>query len=181
MPRSARSAPPSREELKENLLIDDDDLDSALVEQASFFFQAAEASSLANSQRDTIKLELKELKAELDGDIRREAIRNEEKLTETQLTNRITTLPRIKEMERKFITSCKMADDCAALKDSYIQRSYALKDLTLRQNAQMTTLSIERGSSGAIRDAGSRAQEREKEFRRSRPPVSRFRPRDQGV
>jgi hypothetical protein len=172
-----RPAPPSREELREKLLIDDDDLDACLVEQASYFFAAAEASSLANSQRDTVKLELKELKAELDGDIRRQSVQTGEKITETQLTNRITTLPRVMEKERKAISANKLADDLSALKDSYIQRSYALKDLTLRQNAQMATLAIERGSVGATRDVASRAQEREKEFRRSRDGISRYKPR----
>lgn len=175
---------PSREELKEKLLIDDDDLDSALVEQASLFFQAAESASLATSQRDTVKLELKELKAELDQDIRRQAIATETKLTETQLSNQITLLPRVKDMERKFIASCRTADDCTVMKESYIQRSYALKDLTARQNAQMQTLSIERGSDSARREAGSRAQEREKAFRRDSvqndTSTSRYRGRDKG-
>jgi hypothetical protein len=184
MPRSARPQPPSREELKEKLLIDDDDLDSGLVEQPSLFFAAAEAASLATSQRDTVKLELKELKAELDQDIRRNALNQDppEKLTETQLSNRITLLPRVKDMERRLLAFNRTADDSTALKESFVQRSYALKDLTARQNSQMATLAIERGSDGARRDAGTRAREREIASRREqdRAVTPRYRSRDTG-
>jgi hypothetical protein len=171
--------PTSREELREALIIDDDDLDKCLVEQPSLFYSAAEASSLADSKRDTVKLELKELKAQLDQDIRRKAIEDEEKLSETQLTNRIITLPVVKALERKLLALSKEAADCSALKESYEQRSYALKDLNARQNAQMMNLGLERGSVGTRREVGDRVRERAENLRREnrKTSQSRFQPR----
>jgi hypothetical protein len=168
---------PARRELKRALVIDADDLDGCLVNQPGYFFNAAEAFSAANAARDMAKLELKELMAQLDGDIRRQAIDNDEKLTEVALTNRITILPNVKSAQRRLLQLSKDADDLQALKEAYVQRSYALKDLTAREIAALNNLGVERGSTGQRRDVGDRVQERQEQMRRDRRggAVTRFR------
>lgn len=191
MPQSPPPRRPSREaepdagnaELRSNLRIDDDDLDQCLVEQPGYFFNAAEALSMANSEREAKKLELKEVIAELDQDIRRQALENEEKLSENSIANRLTTLPRIKALQRELLALAKTAEDYAALKDAYIQRSYALKDLVSIQLARFNNLNVERGSVGARNNVADRARAQGEQQRRDRATggsTPRYQPRDQG-
>lgn len=163
-----RTEAPERRELKRALIIDPDDLDGCLVNQPGYFFNAAEAFSAANAARDTAKLELKELMAQLDQDVRRQAVELEEKITEVALSNRIMILPNVKVANRLVLQLSKEADDLQALKEAYVQRSYALKDLTAREIAQMNNLGVERGSTGQRRDVGDRVRDRQEQARRDR-------------
>jgi hypothetical protein len=178
MPERTRTETPDRRVLKRALIIDADDLDGCLVNQPGYFFNAAEAYSAATAERDTAKLELKELVAQLDQDIRREALRLDEKLSETALSNRILVLPNVKTANRRVLQLSKEADDLLALKEGYVQRSYALKDLTAREISQLNNLGVERGSTGQRRDIGDKVQERQEQMRRDRRggAVNRFKP-----
>lgn len=184
-------AAPRTNELRENLRIDEDDIDRCLVQQPDYFFQAADAFALANSQRDTIKLQLKELIAQLDQDLRKKALDDQERISEAQLTNRITTLPKVKELNQKLLQAARIADRCEALKESYIQRSHALRDLNSSAIARQYNLGIERGAGAARNRIVDRSREdidREREasgvFNERRATASkdnaRYRPRDQG-
>jgi hypothetical protein len=167
--------PDPRAEVKAKLIIDDDDLDQCLVDQPSYFEKAATAFSEAKTTRDTLKLELKELTAELDQSIRARALATEEKLSETALSSRITITPRVKELNRKLLQANRAADDWEALKESYVQRSYSLKDLTAIQLSRQSNLGVERGAIGARRDVGARAQAQAEQIRRER-----YRPNSRG-
>ena len=161
--------------LTEGLKIDEDALDQCLVEQADYYYQVAKLAIDAGGERDTLELQLKELKAELDADIRQQAIRNEEKLTETQLTNRITVLPRVKDLQRKCLEARRKADSLSVLKEGYQQRSYALRELNASQLARFYSLGTERGAAGARASVGDRIREQAEGIRRER-----YRPRNSG-
>jgi hypothetical protein len=145
-------------EVRSKLKIDDDNLDDCLVEQPEYFYQAAMTLTEANAARDGLKLELKEVLAELDGDIRARLAAANEKATETGIANELRTLPRIKELERKCLEASRKAEAAAALRDAYVQRSYALKDLNAIQLARLSNLGVERGSTGARRNVGDRTE-----------------------
>lgn len=157
------------------LRIDDDDLDQCLVDQPEYFYQAAQAATDAGAVRDGLELELKELKAQLDSDIRKKAEEQSEKFTETALVNRIIVLPKVKELTRKVLEAKRGAEVASNLKEAYIQRSYALKDLNAVQVARMYNLGIERGATGARQNIGDRNRAAGEAARRER-----YRPRNQG-
>ena len=152
MPReTARPERPANRaaELRQKLRIDEDNIDRCLVEQPEYFYMAAEAVALAIANRDTLKLQLAELTAELDLDLRRQFAANEEKYSETSLSNRLKTLPRIQTAHRAYLDASRLADEAEALKDSYQQRSYMLRELNASANAKLYNLGVERGAGGA--------------------------------
>jgi hypothetical protein len=186
MPREPAAVRSS--ELRDKLRINEDDIDRCLIEQPEYFYMAAEAVATATGRRDTLKLQRDELTAELDQMLRKKAVDDEEKLTETQLTNRLKTLPKMMAANRAYIEVCKLVDEAVAMKDSYQQRSYMLRELNASSNARLYNLGLERGAGGArarVVDRGreeiSRARESSGVFeRRDSQPVPRHRARDQG-
>jgi hypothetical protein len=166
-----------RAEIRTKLRIDDDDLDRCLVEQPDYFFKAAEKYAEFNAQRDLLKLELKELTAQLDQDIRTKALREEVKITENAIANQITTLPKIKDLQRKLLEAQRAVEDWSSLKEGFVQRSYALKDLTAIQLARFNNLGVELGSVGARRDVGDRNRQRAEEMRREQRQQGSTQPR----
>jgi hypothetical protein len=181
MPRE--SSQRDANEVRINLRIDEDDLDRCLIAQPEYFYQAAMASTAANSTRDFLELELKELSAQLDGDIRAEFTSLETKYSEASIANQLRTLPRIKEKQRACLAARKAADEAQALKEAYIQRSYALKDLSANQRSRLTDLGIDGGSGGNTRRAAAdRISDRVDATRlgRDRQQRGRYRPQDQG-
>lgn len=170
-------------EVRSNLRIDEDDLDRCLVAQPEYFYQAALASTAANATRDFLELELKELSAELDQAIRAEAERLETKVTEGSIANQLRTLPRIKDKQRACLTARRAADDAQALKEAYIQRSYALKDLSANQRSRLTDLGIDGGSGGTSRRAAADRISNRVDTARlnsSGQQRGRYRPQEQG-
>lgn len=175
MPNRPTRSTSDRAEIREKLRIDDEDLDRCLIEQAEYFFQAAEMAVAAGAEHEAARLELKEAIAQLDADIRRKAALDDEKLSETALSNRIVVLPKIKELNRKVLSTKKLADELGVLKEAYIQRSYTLKDLNASQIARLYNLGVERGATGARRNVGDRNRTAAEQIR-----TERYRPSNQG-
>jgi hypothetical protein len=155
-------------DLEVSLRIDPDDLDACLVEQPGLFYEVAEAVSIANSQRDAIKLELEETQAELDQQFRRKALDEDIKVTEAMLQNQIRTAPRIKDLQRRYLESRTNADNRQALKEAYQQRSFMLRELVAVQLAHFQNLQVERGSTSARHQLGDNIRHRQEELRRER-------------
>jgi hypothetical protein len=165
------------DELHGRLAIDEDDLDSGLVQQPDLFYHVSDGFSTAVSIRDGVKLELEELKAEMDQSIRaavaraREGLSDAElktrdKLTETGLQNQIQGLPKVKELERKFLQSKYQADRWEALKNSYQQRSWALRELVTLRVRRQSMVAQEHGETQARRDMADDVERRAGERRR---------------
>lgn len=146
----------SREDLRDQLSIDKDDLDSSLVQQPDLYYHVAECFSEAVANRDSAKLDLDQAMAGLDEQLRQEAAAREEKITETLLQRRITTNPRIQEIERNFLRLRAEVDKWQALKEAYQQRSFMLRELVQMLIARLSNVGLERGASssrGSLRDA----------------------------
>lgn len=167
--------PTNRAEVRAKLRIDDSDIDASLVEQPEYFFQAGEQAVIASAVFRALKIELKEVTAELVEDIRRRALAADEKITEAGLNNQVTILPRIKQLQQKLLAAEKSAEDWGVLKDAYIQRSHTLRELNASQLARFYNLGVERGAVSNRRNIGDRNRA---EIDRMR--IERYRPRDQG-
>ena len=156
----------TRKSLERALRIDEDDLDSNLVSQPGLFYQVAESLVAANARRDTLKLRVEEVTAELDQSIRAEAAATETKITEAGIQNQLRTLPRIKDLRQEYVDACAESERWGALKEAYHQRSYMLKELVALQLSQLYNLQVERGATSARGQLGEAARERGEAQRR---------------
>lgn len=137
------------EHWKQFLQIDKNDLDLCLVEQPEVYYHVSEELVKANAHRDAAKLELEELQAQKDKEIRENALKLEEKLTETAIQNKLRTLPVIKEAQADFLEKRQTADQWSALKEAFSQRSFMLRELVALVIAQRHDLAMEGGSGQA--------------------------------
>jgi hypothetical protein len=146
----------SREDLRDQLSINKDDLDTSLVEQPDLYYHVAECYSESVAERDASKLDLEQAIAGLDEQLRQEAAAREEKVTETLIQRRLATHPRIQELERNALRLRAEVDKWQALKEAYQQRSFMLRELVQMLIARLSNTSLERGvisSRGSYRDA----------------------------
>lgn len=150
--------PTTRAQYRDQLQIDENDLDRCMIEHAELFDHVAEALVEAEARRDTLKLQLEEATAELAQGIRTRAARNEEKLTEGSLKEQLQILPRIKELNQDLLAASTEADRWAVTKDSYKARASMLKEINASQIARMYNLSLERGGTGARHRIGEQAR-----------------------
>ena len=165
-PASNRRQAAADAELAESLRIDEDNIDTCLVDQPGRFYQAAEAVAQANAARDTIKLELDELLAELGQLVRQAAADAEEKITEAGIQMKLTSMPKVQAKQRELLQTRSRAEHALALKEAYHQRSFMLRELVALQLAELNNLSIERGANSARRVVGEQARERTEASRR---------------
>lgn len=156
------------DDLEASLRIDPEDLDACLVEQPGLFYHVAENVSAANSARDAIKLELEEAQAELDQQFRKTALERDEKVTEASIQNQIRTAPKIKTLQRKYLEARTKAENRAALKEAYQQRSFMLRELVAVQLAHFQNLQVERGATFARHRMGDTNRGNAEQLRRAR-------------
>lgn len=142
------------EMLREQLQIDRDDLDTGLVEQPDLYYHVAEAFVLAVAKRDEAKLDLEQATADLDKQFREAAAEADppEKLTEAAITRKLASAPRIQTLERGLLRLRVEADKWQALKESFQQRSFMLRELVAIFVRRMGDVSLEHGNVGARRD-----------------------------
>jgi len=157
-PAAAPAAPASAEDptlaFREKLKIDRDDLDTMLIEQPQHYADAAREFALAVSRRDRAKHVLDETRARVDAQERQMARDNEEKITDSLLTARITVHPDVVQANKARDNWARMAALWEALKEAFEQRSYALKDLCALYHAGYWANSA---GGGARRGAEERA------------------------
>lgn len=156
------------DEAEDALRIDADDLDTVLIRHAQLYHNIADKYELAVDRRDAIKLELEETLAELDGQVRRKAQVDEEKLTETALQNRIRSMPKVAELYRKHLEAKTRAGRWGALKAGFEQRSFMISKIVERADAQLFALGVERGTSSLRSRLGDQTKARITQARRER-------------
>ena len=117
------------EEFRRHLLIDKDDLDTEFVQHPSLYFRISEASVLASSRRDEAAEKLKLVDAELDGDVRDDLEKAGQKVTEAQVKASILMHKRHQEAAQQLSDLTFEASRLQALKESFAQRGYALREL----------------------------------------------------
>jgi hypothetical protein len=115
------------DELKGLLKIDKSALDDELVHQASLLFKVSEAYVQAAAHRDYLKEQLAIVDAELDGKVRKQF--EDEKVTEAMIKGQIQTHKQHRAASDAYLKAVTEASMLSALKDSFQQRSYMLRDL----------------------------------------------------
>lgn len=126
----------TREQLRERIKINKNDLDSELVNQADYYYQAGMDHATKASRLAYLDEEGERLRAVLDKKIRLESADDEKKPTETQIKSRIDSTSKWQEHIKLYLEAKQEAAESLALKEAYSQRSYALKDLVQLHLAQ---------------------------------------------
>ena len=117
-------------EYREYLKIDRTDLESALLQQADLWFRVAEEHAKAVSIRDQAYENIKQTDAKLNKEIRSEYEAEGVRVTESAINAAVLTHPEHVEAVETYLEAKQRADKLAALKDSFQQRSYMLRELT---------------------------------------------------
>lgn len=117
-------------ELEKALPINEDALNEALVNQAEAFWHVAEELAITISRRDEAKQNFEEVEAKVDLAIRTVADAKEEKTTEKQVKSRVLQNKGVIEAKKELAELSSRVGLLSALKESFLQRGYALNNLT---------------------------------------------------
>lgn len=113
-------------ELVVRIRIDQHDLDNEFVSQTNDFYHASTGHALAISLRDQAKNDLEVAEAEIYLMFRSEA---KEKPTEAQLDAMVKSHEVRSQYFDRYLTAKLLADRWSSLKDSFIQKGHALREL----------------------------------------------------
>lgn len=128
-------------DLERGLSIDKNALDVEVQQHPDVFYRVARELEYAVSEHDAAKQSVEDIKAEVDAEIRRSAADQSEKITETQVESRKRLNPDVaKALDVLHAKAYKMGQ-LKALKESFVQRSYALSQLTDLYNGGYFSLS----------------------------------------
>lgn len=117
-------------DLSEGLRIDQHALDEALIRNGQVFHDVADACALALSRRDAANDEIKQTEAEVDRLIRQAiADGKEPKIPEDGIKRAIVLHKDVIAARARLRIRDEELNRLTALKESYHQRSYAIKDL----------------------------------------------------
>lgn len=117
------------QELERGLRIDKNDLDGEWIRHPDLTYKVNAEFASAISRRDGLKLSISELTADLDKQLRNDAVRAQAKITDTAIGREIDSMPKMVDAKRAYGLACYNADRWQGLKEAYTQRSYALKYL----------------------------------------------------
>lgn len=111
------------------LSINENELDEACAAQPECFYRVAKEYAVAVSKRDLAKQCLAEISAEVDTQLRHEAEKTKERITEEQIKSRKALDDDVVEAQRILLELNTKVGEWSALKEAFEQRSYALKDM----------------------------------------------------
>lgn len=117
------------DELREYLEIDKHNLDREIQRQPTLFFEVSDAYVRSAARRDFLKEEVSRTQSRLYAKHRRRFEKDGVKATEAQVNASVQSDEAYKEAVDKHIKAREKADAFQALKESFHQRSYMLRDL----------------------------------------------------
>jgi hypothetical protein len=124
------------EAFKGLLAIDQDELDAALEQHAEIYHHVSEATAHAIARRDAAKLDFEEAEARAYEALRDDTARKAEKakkrehVTETLFKHKLRLDPALQKLARRVLHLNAKVEEWVALKDSFYQRSFMLRELT---------------------------------------------------
>ncbi len=114
---------------RDRLQIDRNALDDELASQSQLFWEVGEGYVLCTGKRDALKVEVSRLHSQLGLTERLALAEAGLKVTEASIEERVLTNADMIAVGNSYLTAKANADTWATMKESYTQRSYALKDL----------------------------------------------------
>lgn len=144
------------------LAIDKNDLDNEVIHQPQLFNEVSQHYVQALAQRDMLKQEVDLAKAQLDTHLRTEYVNEGVKYTEASLANTIIQHPEYQKAVTEHLAWAHLTNAWGALKESFMQRSYALKDLAaLYISGYYAEAAIKEPQQGAIARKAANVIERQ--------------------
>lgn len=129
MTKQKRAEVSTFEELRAFLSIDSDALDECLMEQSKLYESVAEATAAAEGARDLAELELDELTARTEKEVRDVAATAQSKITESAVKAEVVLDRHVQSKHRAFLELQQEAKTWRALERSFDQRADMLKKL----------------------------------------------------
>lgn len=117
------------DQLEEEVQIDDTNIDAELIKHPHIFFHISAGHADALSQSDLAKHRVEIFEADLYLEIRRKMVADGDKFTETLLEKMVNRDDRRIALVDRYLEAKHTADKWRALKDSFIQKGYMLKDI----------------------------------------------------
>lgn len=117
------------DKLKAELVIDADALSDCLICQPQLYYDVTSEHVRAVADRDAKKLELDEVRAETDRDIRAHYAKSGDKITEAAIQQQIMLDRNVKTLTSEYLGTRDAADQWQALKEAFQQRSFMLREL----------------------------------------------------
>ena len=156
---------------KKNLKIDRNNLDEEVIRQPGLYEEVSTQAALAISKRDELEEKLKITAAQLDTKVRKRMEKRNERITEPIVKNKILGHMEYKDVWEDYIELRRKAARLQALKESYQQRGYMLRELvTLYVNSYY---SLESAQSNQHKAKKARAQHGEREMAAKRKASKR--------
>lgn len=115
--------------LENNLRIDKDALEEALLEQANHFYHASTKLSLWTSRRDAAKQQQQLIEAQTDGQIRHDAELAKEKITEKEVDSLKRQDKDVQKAQNDLLRYNHTVARFSNLVEAFKQRGYVLKEL----------------------------------------------------
>lgn len=116
-------------DLRDKLLVDRNNLDEELIQQPSLYFDISEQSVFARSRRDLAELDAKNIGARLDREIREDAVKAGDKITEAGVKAAIEDTDEMKAARLDCLHKSEEVAQLEALREAFSQRGHALKHL----------------------------------------------------
>jgi hypothetical protein len=135
------------------LVIDKDDLNECLSQQPELYFHVSDAHALAIAERDEAKLDFEVAEAEEAQKIRDKYAEKEEKLTEGGLKEQLRLSKKLDGLRAAQVERKALVEKWAALKESYSQRSYMLRQLVPMYISRFASSGMRVGGLDAMADA----------------------------
>ena len=149
------------------LRIDRHNLDEEVERQPALYYKVAAEEARMRSRFDASKSALEMIMADLDGEIRSKALKKAEKITEATVRAKVSQDKRCVQASEEQLKQKRRLDLLTALKDSFRQRSYMLRDLVeLYTSGYYTDAAIRGHSDRAKEKHAEKNQERMTQRRR---------------
>lgn len=112
-------------ELEKGLRIHKDALDDDLIQQPDFYYRVGKALTLATSRRDAAKQGVADAEAQVELQLHR----SRDKYTVGEIKAQVTVSPSVRQARKMLADLQFEVNALSSLKESFSQRSYALKEL----------------------------------------------------
>jgi len=117
------------DQLEERIIIDETNINAELISHPHDFYHVARGAADAVSLRDMTKFDVETYESSLYLTIRRDLAERGEKFTEALLDHMIRNSEDRAKLVDKYLVAKHLADKWLALKESFVQKGYMLKEI----------------------------------------------------
>lgn len=128
-PPLGRRSEPTLEEMEKALLIEEDDLDTALLQQPQLYWQISRQVALTISLRDAAKQEVTSAASRADHQIRKSIKQRDESATETDIKSRVALDIGVEKANKELSRLTLATAEWQAMERAFDQRMSVLKKL----------------------------------------------------